>query len=103
MEKLGASLNASINAVFPLFGALLAVILLKESPTAGIWIGTIFIIFGAILIERSINTSNNNIGRFKKVFLVFPLFAALMTGSSQVIRKMGLNIYDEPIIGLAIG
>jgi len=42
----------------------------------------------------------------KKIFrkgFALPLFASLTFSFSQIIRKHGLNIYNEPLLGAAIG
>ena len=103
MERLGASVNASVHAIYPMFGAIAAVILLHEKPTSGTLVGTFCIICGAVLVARSIHRNDAKSGGSVKTGLAFSLFASIVYGSSFVVGKMGLNVYSEPIIGVAIG
>jgi drug/metabolite transporter (DMT)-like permease len=102
MEKLGASINASIFAVYPLFSSLLAVLLLGERPSFGVWVGIICIICGIIVIERNIRGTSIKSASPRRMWLAFPLVSALLLGFANVLRKMGLNVYNEPIVGSAI-
>jgi DME family drug/metabolite transporter len=103
MEKVGASINASLFATHPLVGTTMAVFLLNERPTLGIWIGILCIIMGAVLIERAANKGRIRSLKIERKNLVFPLLGTLFIASSHVFRKMGLIICNEPILGTAIG
>ncbi len=103
MERLGASMNSSIFAMHPVFGSLAAIMLLHEQPTEGTLVGTSFVVCGAALVGRSIYSNNVKSGRSWTAGLAFSVFASIALGFSYTIRKMGLNTYDEPIIGVALG
>ncbi|MFQ5711643.1 MAG: EamA family transporter [Candidatus Geothermarchaeales archaeon] len=103
MERLGASTNASVHAINPVFGATAAIILLHEQPTIGTLAGTFCVICGAVLVATSIHSDNARPGGSVKAGLAFSLFASITYGLSFAVRKMGLNIYSEPIIGIALG
>ena len=102
MERLGASMNASIVAVYPFFSALIAVFMLGEYLSLGIWMGMICIICGVVLIERNVHSTPVKAAKPTRTGLAFPLSSALLVGFGYVLRKMGLNAYNEPIVGVAI-
>ena len=102
VEMLGASMNASIFAAYPLFSSLLAVFVLGELPSLGILAGMICIIFGVVLIERNLYGTPVKSAKPTRTALAFPLSAALLLGFGYVLKKMGLNAYNEPILGVAV-
>ncbi len=102
MSVLGTSINASIFATYPIYASVLAVMLLKEAFTPLNWIGIVCVSCGVIYLERSLNEPRIGKKRISKRSLVFPLLAGLTSAISQIIRKHGLNIYSEPLLGVSI-
>ena len=102
VEMLGASINASIFAAYPLFSSLFAVFMLGERPSLGIWVGMICIICGIVLIERNAHGTSVKSASSTRMELVLPVSSALLVGFGFVLRKMGLSAYNEPILGGAI-
>ncbi len=103
VEVVGVSVNSSIFATNPMFSSLLAVLLLSEVISPGNWIGIICIMVGVVYIERSLGRRGSAPKRIPKKGLVFPLLAGLAVAFSVTARKYGLNIYNEPLFGVAIG
>jgi len=103
IERVGVSIKASIFATYPVFGSIGAVILLREQPTIGIQVGTSLVICGAVLLGGSMQSNNSKSGGSAKAGLVFSVLSSMAVGLFSVFGKMGLNIYDEPILGVAIG
>ncbi|NIM44843.1 MAG: EamA family transporter [Nitrososphaeria archaeon] len=101
IDRIGASVTSSIWAVSPLFTYIFAILMLDEDPTLGILTGTILIVFGVVMIEM--HGRKIGLKGMKKGWLILPLLGAMIGGVAVVVRKMGLNIYDEPIIGAAMG
>ncbi len=103
LRTLGASGNSAIFSVYPLYSALLAVVLLSEALTIGNWAGLTLIIAGVVLIELSIHGSNSydaaNGGRRN---LFFPVTGGLTLGVAAVIRKFALDTCSTPLLGVAI-
>jgi len=102
METVGASVNSSVFATYPLYSSLFAVLLLNETFSSINFLGIMCIILGAISIERSLR-SNAWDKRILKRSLILPVLATLMNALSYIIRKHGLTIYNEPLLGVAIG
>jgi len=103
MNILGASVNASIIAANPVYSSILAVLFLNEAPTPENWIGIICVVVGVVFIERSLNKPKARFKKNVKKGLVFPLLASLSVAFAFIIRKHGLDIYNEPLLGVAVG
>ncbi len=103
MEVVGAALNASIFATYPMYVSIFAVLFLSETLALENWLGIICIVVGVVFIERSLSKPIIGSKRPLKKSLVFPILATLARALSAIIRKHGLNIYNEPFLGVAIG
>ncbi len=105
MKAVGASVNACIFATNPMYTSLLAVFLLNEDLSLANLIGIILIIMGVIFIEKNMNGNKRaDVGkRIIKSSLIFTLISTSVTAFSQIIRKQGLSVLNEPLFGLAIG
>lgn len=96
IEKVGASVTASIANLTPLIATGLAIVLLGEQVTLPILMGTLVIVLGTALLSLS--------GRymgFHPRHLVHPILSASCFGVVQVIRKVGLD-HAGPLFGAAI-
>ena len=98
--RLGSSLAASFRGIYPLFATFTAIIFLGEKITLLIFLGTLSIISGAVIV------SSSNIGsklKFRKLDISIPILGALCFGLADPIRKFGLGLLNSPILGAAIG
>jgi DME family drug/metabolite transporter len=102
LDRLGTSISASIGSIGPAFAVIMAIIFLKENLTVSISLGIVLIIIGIISLEGSLDTQNHFRVQRKKD-LIFPLLSAVLMGMALVFRKMGLNILDAPLFGVAVG
>ncbi|MEM4523444.1 MAG: EamA family transporter, partial [Nitrososphaeria archaeon] len=98
---LGAALNASIFAMWPLFAFVLSILLLRETSTIGTYLGGIVIVVGIILLYLSMN--KEDIGRANPKYTLSSFLAAIFAAIATVLRKEGLNIQPDPILGVWIG
>jgi drug/metabolite transporter (DMT)-like permease len=103
MDTVGVSVNASIFATYSLFSAIFAVLLLGEVLAFQNWIGIICVMFGVVFIERSVNTFKGIKKDISKRGLIFPILGALAISFSNITKKYGLIVYNEPLLGVAIG
>jgi drug/metabolite transporter, DME family len=103
METAGISANASIFATYPLYTSIIAILLLGEALTAENWIGLACIIAGVIFVGRSINNGDNKNKNASKKSFIIPMLGSLAIAFSQIVRKEGLNIYNQPLLGVAVG
>ncbi|MGD9281802.1 MAG: EamA family transporter [Desulfobacterales bacterium] len=102
LDRIGPSMSSSILSTGPAFTAIIAFVFLKEKLTVGVAFGIILIIGGIITFERDLN-ANGKFARRPKKDMIFALLAAIFVGLAIVIRKMGLNVLDEPLFGVTVG
>jgi uncharacterized membrane protein len=101
IEKIGVSVSSSVVGSSALFSAFTATLLLHESFSSLTYLGLILIITGIILLsQRRRGTSQRG---WNKTDMIWSLGASICYGSSVTIRKMGLNITNNPIFGATIG
>jgi len=101
MEKVGVSIAVSLANMRPLFGSIIAVMILGEKLTLPIAGSTLLIIAGAIAISW-----DKSGGYFEKTWsrkdLIFPILAGFSYGLAYVMRKLGVNNIPNPIMGVLI-
>jgi uncharacterized membrane protein len=96
IEKVGASVAASINNLHPFISIGLAILLLGERVTPPIVAGTGLIVLGTIILSLS----GGQVG-FRPRHLIYPLMAASCFGVVAIIRKLGLSQMG-PLLGAAV-
>jgi drug/metabolite transporter, DME family len=97
IAKIGAARSYALRASAPLFSAVIAVLVLGEKTTLPIAAGTLAIVGGIFL------TSWDSSGkRVRWIDLALPVFAALLAGIAQPIRRHALGIANEPLFFAAI-
>ena len=101
LKKLGTSVNSSIFSVYPLYSSLLAVLFLSEILTIENWIGIFSVILGVVFVEMNFREKNGGHSSLSKG-LVFPLLGGLTLGASTLLRKSALNLYNAPVLGIAV-
>jgi uncharacterized membrane protein len=100
INRVGSSIAAPLYDTKPLFSALTAVLILGEGLTLTIGLGTLAMVIGSAII--SLEESGGQIEKkWAKRDLIFPLSAGAAFGVAHVVRKLGLNITPEPILGTA--
>lgn len=97
MERLGVSRAAPLKGTSPLFGAMLAVAFLGERPTPWHYVGIILVVAGILLISWEQGRQVR-----KKMDLVFPLLAAVSSGTAVNFYKLGLDSMKAPLLGALI-
>lgn len=98
ISRLGAARAQALRAITPLFAALIALIALHERPSAIVYVAILLTVTGvALLSYRREGESGWN-----TVDLFFPLIAALLAAVSQNLRKAGLLILHNPLVGAAV-
>jgi DME family drug/metabolite transporter len=101
LKKLGTSVNSSIFSIYPLYTAVLAVLFLSEILTPQNWIGVISIALGVIFVELNFRGTNNGEKPVTKS-LIFPALGGLTLGISAILRKAALDLFDAPVLGVAV-
>ena len=101
MKKLGASVNSSLFAIYPLYTSLLAVLFLTEILAPGNWIGIIFVFLGGIMVEWSSHQTHNQ-NKHSKIDLIYPVMGGIGLGVGSILRKYALIQFDAPVLGVAV-
>jgi drug/metabolite transporter (DMT)-like permease len=100
LRKLGATVNSSIYAAYPLYSALLAVVLLNETLSVLNGLGIVAILAGIVVADLSLSRGGQRGSNWKN--LLFPILAGVTFGVSHIIRKYALNLNNTPIMGVAV-
>ncbi len=99
IERVGVAIDAPIEAIAPFFSVLIAITFLGEDFSMWVIWGTLLIVFGIISISKS---EGGKAEGWVKKDLIFSSMAGLLYGLSPIIRKTGLNILNEPLIGATV-
>jgi uncharacterized membrane protein len=102
VRALGSSTNASIFASYPMCSATMATLILNETLSTTNWVGIVFTLLGATIVEGSRHRDKTRHGNSLRD-LALPAAAAFSVAVSQVVRKYGLSVYGAPLIGVATG
>ena len=100
LRKLGAAVNSSVFSIYPLYSALLAVVLLSESLSGANWVGILCIAAGVVFMQLS---SRGNGAQEKSGLksLIFPVLGGITIAVGSVIAKYALTVSDAPAFGVA--
>ena len=101
MKKLGAPINSSYFAIYPLYTALLAMLFLTEILAPSNWIGILFVFFGGILVEWSSRDVGYTV-KHSRVDLLYPVLGGITLGIGSILRKYALNLFDAPVLGVSV-
>lgn len=98
ITRLGIARAGPLLGTMPLFGVLVAVTFLKELPTLAVYGGTLFTVASVWLVSWG----GGRKGEWRLLDLFFPLGGAFFGAVSQNLRKAGLLILPDPLMGAAI-
>jgi drug/metabolite transporter (DMT)-like permease len=101
MKKLGAAVNSSLFAVYPLYTSLLAVLFLSEFLAPSNWTGILMVFLGGILVEWS-SREAGNLNIHSRKDLIYPVLGGLALGAGSILRKSALIQFDAPVLGVAV-
>lgn len=99
IERLGVPVSASIIGSSPLFSTLFAVVAIGESVALTTVLGTVFVVIGIALTSGGNKLGSKLLGSA----LVIPVMSAAFYGASSVVRKVGLNILPDSVLGAFVG
>lgn len=95
IDRIGSSLSNAFTNTRPLFAVLMAVAWLGEVVTTGMAAGVIVIVFGLVVLSLS---RGGDLSGWKRTDLVFPLAAALVFATGNVVRRFGFTV--SPVTSL---
>src|SRR5438445_40787 len=99
VEKIGASRSAALQSVNPLISATIAIVVLRETTTLLIILGTLLVVVGIVLVSWK---SEQQLPSFRRWHLLLPLGAACLTGINHPIRRYVLTMANEPLFFSAL-
>lgn len=88
VDRLGASINSAGISTRPLFATLLALLILDETIAASTAVGIGVLVAGLGVL--SVSRGGNLVG-WSRRDVVFPLLAAMLYATSDVVRRFGLT------------
>ncbi len=101
IDRVGSPIASALYQTKPLFAAIAAVLVLDERFTLPIAAGMTLMMLGTAAI--SLEQSGGQVEKkWSKKDLIFPITAGAWIGVSQLIRKMGLNITPQPVMGVTV-
>ena len=98
IDKLGVPVSTALTGTNPLWAMVLGVMFLGEEVTFSTISGSILVVVGVALISGGGKNSKLNIRD-----LGIPLASAFFYAASSAVRKVGLNIQPESILGAVVG
>ena len=101
LRKLGASTNSAVFSIYPLYSALLAIVILGEALSGQNWIGIILIAMGVVFLQYCRQEEGCKERDGLKNW-IFPITGGITIAIGSVIGKFALNVSDAPIFGVAV-
>jgi DME family drug/metabolite transporter len=98
IETVGVAITDPLRATTPMFSAFLAILLLGERMTLPISVATCLIIAGITLLSLRDRAAK----KIRARYIAYPLLASFLAGSSQILRKVGLDAMPHPVIAAAV-
>jgi drug/metabolite transporter (DMT)-like permease len=98
IDKLGVPISTALTGTNPLWAMVLGVVFLGEAVTFSTISGSILVVVGVALISLGDKNSKLNIKD-----LGIPLASAFFYAASSAVRKIGLNILPESVLGAVVG
>lgn len=101
VSRIGLSRSVPISSAAPIWGTLFAILLLGETPTTMVVLGTLGIVIGVSILGIQDDKSQS----FKSWFqgsLIFPLVASLAYAIAPIFAKLAYTHQMTPSVGMAV-
>lgn len=99
IDALGVNISTPITYANPLISVTLALAFLGERLSALGLLGGLFVIAGGVTLGT---VRGDGSVSFDRKYLILPVLAAVFYGSSQIFRKLGIDLVNEPILAAAV-
>ena len=99
LHKIGTSRSQPLRNTYPLWSALIAILIMHEKAGAMIVAGTLLIVVGAVLISWKPDVPPPG---YRWWHIAFSLAAGVLAGVAYPLRRYGLTITDEPVFFAAV-
>ena len=94
LQKVGTSRSQSLRNSYPLWSALIAIVILREEAAPPVVVGTILVVAGIIAISWEPETAPLN---YRPWHVLYSLAAGFLAGLAFPLRRHGLMITNEPM------
>lgn len=98
IETVGVAVTDPLRATTPMFSAFLAILFLGERMTAPIFFATLLIVAGITVLSLREEAAP----KIRLRYIFYPLLASFLAGSSQILRKLGLDAMPHPVLAAAV-
>lgn len=99
LHKIGTSRSQPLRNTYPLWSALIAIVVMHERAGVMIVAGTLLIVVGVVLISWKPDVPPAG---YRWWHIVYSLLAGMLAGIAFPLRRYGLTITDEPVFFAAI-
>src|SRR3990170_2890585 len=99
LHKIGTARSQPLRNTYPLWSALIAIVVMREQAGAMIMAGTLSVVAGVILISWKPQMPPPG---YRWWHIVYSLGAGVLAGIAFPLRRLGLTITDEPIFFAAV-
>lgn len=104
VDRLGVTISSPISNSQTFVAVAIGILFLGERVTPAMVAGTLSIVLGIILLTSEAHkgkpTQATRVA--SKRDLIFPISAALVRGTSEALRKEGLNVFSSPFLGTMV-
>jgi uncharacterized membrane protein len=98
IETVGVAVTDPLRATTPMFSAFLAILFLGERMTPPIFFATLLIVAGIMVLSLREEAAQ----KIRLRYIFYPLLASFLAGSSQILRKLGLDAMPHPVLAAAV-
>lgn len=99
IDALGVNIATPITYTNPLVAVVLAMVFLGERLSSLGLLGGLLVIVGGVTLGT---VRGDGPVTIERKYLVFPVLAAVFYGSSQIFRKVGIDLVNEPVLAAAV-
>ena len=94
LQKVGTSRSQPLRNSYPLWSALIAVVIMREAAAPTVLAGTILAVAGIIAISWKPDTTPHN---YRVWHVLYSLLAGFLAGVAFPLRRYGLTMTNEPM------
>jgi drug/metabolite transporter (DMT)-like permease len=102
IERMGVSRSTPIQSATPIWGVLLAVLILGESPSAVTMMGTVGIVGGVMLLAFPEKSAAETFRGWLRGAVIFPLTSSVVYAIVPVFAKLAYAEQGTPILGFGV-
>jgi drug/metabolite transporter, DME family len=94
LQKIGTSRSQPLRNSYPLWSALIAIVIMNEQASVAVLAGTLFVVAGVVLISWKPETVTPS---YRAWHVLYSLGAGFLAGVAFPLRRYGLTLTNEPI------